>query len=198
MAWFASNIKRARGGRCGKKVPIGDCKEGRAAGHSCSRKERIDLATESAIVSPEPPEARTSQVNPQAWSLTRAPWRRLLAAAMLGTAVFLVQAGVIEIVLRADRICQEARLANWAYRPRGCQAEPVRYLIQGLSRGFVGAVRPNLPPAFGVLTMAAMMAVLAGLLGLLRPRQAVPAFLMAEVLAAFGFGMLGFMLVYLG
>lgn len=146
----------------------------------------------------EPPKARTSQVDPQVWSFSRAPWRRLLAAAMLGAAVFLVQAGVIEIVLRADRICQEARLANWAYSPRGCQAEPVRYIIQGLSRGLVGALRPDLPPAFGVLTMAGMMAVLAGLLGLLRPREAVLAFLVAEAVAAFAFGMLGYMVLYLG
>ena len=117
---------------------------------------------------------------------------------MLGTAVFLVEAGVIEIVLRADRICQEARLANWAYNPSGCQAEPVRYYLQGLSRGVVGALRPDLPPAYGVLTMAAMVVVLSGLLGLVRLREAVPAFLVAEALAAFVFGMLGFMMQYLG
>jgi hypothetical protein len=46
--------------------------------------------------------------------------------------------------------------------------------------------------------MAAMIAVLAGPLGLLRLREAVPAFLIAEVLAAVVFGMLGFMLLYLG
>jgi hypothetical protein len=117
---------------------------------------------------------------------------------MLGTAVFLVQSGVIEIVLRADRICQEARLANWAYKPRGCQSEPVRYLLHGLSRGVVGALRPDLPAAIGVLTMAAIIAGKTGLLGLLRQREAVPAFQIAEVLAAVVFGMLGFMLLYLG
>ena len=124
--------------------------------------------------------------------------RRLLAAGLLGVAVFLVQAGAAEILLRGDRICQEARLANWAYNPRGCQTEGARYLLQGLSHGIVGAVRPDLPAALGVLTMAALVGVGSGLLGLLPLRQAVPAFLAMEVMAAVGFGMLGFMLLYVG
>jgi hypothetical protein len=46
--------------------------------------------------------------------------------------------------------------------------------------------------------MAALVGVGSGLLGLLPLRQAVPAFLALEVMAAVGFGMLGFMLLYVG
>jgi hypothetical protein len=156
------------------------------------------LAAEAVIEGRQDPAGSPGEVRAQAWRIPATQLRRLLAAAMLGAAVFLVQAGVAEILLRGDRICQEARLVNWAYNPQGCQPEAIRYLLQGLSHGIVGALRPDLPPVFGVLTMAAMMAVLAGLLGLLPFRQSVPGFLLIEALAAVAFGMLGFIVVYVG
>jgi hypothetical protein len=130
--------------------------------------------------------------------ISTARLRRLLAAGMLGAAAFLIQAGAAEILLRGDRICQEARQANWAYNPQGCQPEGVRYLLRGLSHGIVGALRPDAPAALGVLTMAALVGVVSVFLGLLPARHAVPAYLALEVLAAVGFGMLGFMLLYVG
>ena len=117
---------------------------------------------------------------------------------MLGAAVFLVQAGAAELVLRGDRMCQEARIANWAFNPGGCQPEAVRFWLQGLSHGLVGALRPDLPAAVGVLTMALLMGVLAGLLGILPLRQSVPAFLIFEALAAIAFGFIGFLALYIG
>jgi hypothetical protein len=121
----------------------------------------------------------------------------MLAAGMLGAAAFLVQAGIAELVLRSDRICRVERAANWAFNPQGCQPEAVRYLLQGLSHGFVGALRPDLPAAAGVLTMGIAMGILAALLGFLRWRQAVLAFLLIEALAAAAFGFAGFLAAYL-
>jgi hypothetical protein len=117
---------------------------------------------------------------------------------MLGASVFLIQAGAAEILLRSDRICQEARQANWAYNPQGCQPEGVRYLLRGLAHGILGAVLPDTPAALSVLSMAALVGVVSVFLALLPARRAVPAFLALEVLAAVGFGMLGFMLLYVG
>ena len=132
------------------------------------------------------------------WHIPGNQLRRLLAAGMLGAAVFLVQAGTAELVLRSDRMCQEARFANWAFNPGGCQPESVRFLLRGLSHGLVGALRPDLPAAFGVLTMALVMGVLAGLLGILPLRRSVPAFLIFEAMSAIVFGLLGFLALYIG
>ena len=132
------------------------------------------------------------------WRIPGNQLRRLLAAGMLGAAVFLVQAGAAELVLRSDRICQEARIANWAFNPGGCQSESVRFLLQGFSHGLVGALRPDLPAAVGVLTMALLMGVLASLLGILPLRQSVPAFFIFEAAAAIVFGLLGFLALYIG
>jgi hypothetical protein len=122
----------------------------------------------------------------------------MLAAAMLGVAVFLVQAGGVELILRSDRMCQEARAANWAFNPKGCQPEAVRFLLQGLSHGPLGAFRPDLPAALGVVTMGALVGIIAAFLGFLPLRQSIPAFLGLEVLAALVFGMLGYILQFLG
>ncbi|MBM2844174.1 MAG: hypothetical protein HW404_2011 [Anaerolineales bacterium] len=155
------------------------------------------------------------------WRIPGNQLRKLLAAGMLGAAVFLVQAGAAELVLRSDRMCQEARIANWAFNPGGCQSESVRFLLQGFSHGLVGALRPDLPAAVGVLTMALLMGVLAGLLGILPLRQSVltmvllmgvlagllgilplrqsvPAFFIFEAAAAIVFGLLGFLALYIG
>jgi len=132
------------------------------------------------------------------WRIPGNQLRRLLAAGMLGAAVFLVQAGTAELVLRSDRMCQEARIANWAFNPGGCQPESVRFLLQGFSHGLVGALRPDLPAAVGVLTMALLMGVLGGFLGILPLRRSVPAFLIFEAMAAIVFGLLGFLALYIG
>lgn len=131
------------------------------------------------------------------WLVPAVHLRRMVAAGMLGASLFLIQAGAAELLLRSDRICREVRSANWAFNPQGCQPEVVRYFLQGLSRGFVGAVRPDLSAA-GVLTMAAMMGILAAFLGLLRWRDFAAAFLLIEVLAALVFGLVGFLVLYLG
>lgn len=155
------------------------------------------MAAEAGIATGKSPAGPAGNDGNRLWRLPSAQLRRILGAAMFGAAVFLVQAGVAELVLRSDRICQETRAANWAFNPQGCQPEGVRTVLQGLSRGPVGALRPDLPAA-GVLSMAAMMAVAAALLGFLPLRQSVPAFLILEAVAAIVFGFLGFLLLYLG
>jgi hypothetical protein len=117
---------------------------------------------------------------------------------MLGAAVFLILAGAAELVLRSDRLCQETRATNWAFNPAGCQPEPVRYFLQGLSRGPVGAFRPELPAAVGVLTMALLMGMAAVMLGWLPARQSVPVFLLLLVFAAALFGFIAYLRLYLG
>jgi hypothetical protein len=121
----------------------------------------------------------------------------MLAAGMLGAAFFLIQAGAAELMLRSDRLCREAQVSNWAFNPSGCQPEAVRFLLQGLSRGLLGAVRPDLP-AVGVFSAAVLMGILAAFLGVLRWRDFALAYLVFDVLAGFVFGFLGFLLIYIG
>ena len=123
--------------------------------------------------------------------------RRMIAAGTLGASVFLVQAGGAELVLRSDRICREASRANWAFNAPGCQPEALRHLLQGLSRGVVGAVRPEMPAPAGVFSMVVFVALVSAVLGLLPWRQSVPLYLLIEVVAALLFGFVGFLLVYL-
>lgn len=144
------------------------------------------------------PASQASDPGERTWHLSKPLLRRMLAAGMLGAAVFLVQAGVAELVLRSDRICQETRASNRAFNPRGCQPESVRFLLQGLAHGAVGALRPDLPAALGVVTMAALMGVVAALLGFLPARRAMPAFLVLEALATAFFALVGFLSLYAG
>lgn len=122
--------------------------------------------------------------------------RQMAAAAMLGAAIFLVEAGVAELVLRADRICQTIRAENWAFAARGCQPEVVRWFLQGLSRGVVGALAPEASFFFGVMTMAVAYGLLASLLGRLPLKQGIPAYFAIQILLAGLFGVLGFFVFY--
>jgi len=132
------------------------------------------------------------------WKDPRGQLRRMLAAGMLGAAVFLVQAGAIEIIERGDQMCRETRASNWAFNAKGCQPETVRYMMQGLSLGPVGFLWPDLPPVLGVATMAVVMGVVAAFLGFLPLREAILAFFLVEAGVAFLFGFLGYVLPYLG
>jgi hypothetical protein len=124
--------------------------------------------------------------------------RRMIAAGMLGTAIFLVEAGAAELILRADRLCQAIRLTTWSFNPRGCQPEVVSLFLRGLTRGVVGAIRPEISPLLGVATMAVAMGLLAALLGVLPLRRAVPAFLALQMAAAIAFGFLAYFLLFVG
>ena len=121
----------------------------------------------------------------------------MLAAGMLGTAAFLIEAGAIELVLRADRLCQGIRSAEWAFNPRGCQPESVTWILRGLSRGLVGALRPELSPLVGVATMALAMGLIAALLGALPARRAIPIYFVVQLAAAATFTALGYLLFFI-
>lgn len=122
--------------------------------------------------------------------------RRMAAMAMLGAAGFLMEAGAAELVLRADRICQAVRADNWAFAARGCQPEVVRWFLQGLSRGIVGALAPEASPFLGAMTMAVVFGLVASLLGRLPLKQAIPAYIAVQILVAGLFGLLGFLASY--
>lgn len=122
---------------------------------------------------------------------------RIAAGGTLGASVFLVEAGVAELVLRGDRICQELKAANWAFNPGGCQPESLTWLLRGLSRGIVGALRPELSPLIGAATMAVGIGLVAALLGLLPLRKAVPLFLGVQLLLAGAFAFIGYLVSYL-
>jgi hypothetical protein len=122
----------------------------------------------------------------------------MLAAGMLGMAVFLIQAGAAELVLRNDRLCRDTRAANWAFNPHGCQPEAVVFLLRGLAHGVVGALRPEWPPAAGVVTMAVMLGVFAAMMGLMPARRAAVIFIVVECFLAGVFGVIGFLRLYIG
>lgn len=128
---------------------------------------------------------------------SRAELRRMVAAGMLGAAVFLMESGAAELILRADRLCQDVRATNWAFNPRGCQPEAVTWLLRGLSRGVVGALRPDISPFPGVATMVVGMGLLAALLGVLPVRRAIPAYFVLQAAAALAFGLLGYLLIFM-
>ncbi len=111
-------------------------------------------------------------------------FRAMVVAGMLGTAVFLIEAGAIELILRADRICQGIRATEWAFNPRGCQPEAVTWMLRGLSRGLLGALQPDLSPVAGVATMALAMGLIAALLGALPARRAIPVYFVVQIAAA--------------
>ena len=123
--------------------------------------------------------------------------RLMVAAGLLGAAVFLIEAGTAELILRADRMCQEVRETSWSFNPRGCQPETVTWLLRGLSRGVVGALRPEMAPFLGVATMAVAMGLLSGLLGALPARRAIPAYFALQAAAALAFAFLGYLLLFL-
>jgi hypothetical protein len=124
--------------------------------------------------------------------------RRMAVAGLFGAAIFLVEAGTAELLLRADRHCRAIRAANWAFLARGCQPEAVGWFLQGLSRGLVGALRPDLPPFLGVAAMAVAMGSIAVVLARTPLRRAVPTYFGLQVVLAAGFGLLGFLIFYMG
>lgn len=128
---------------------------------------------------------------------SRVGLRRMVAAGMLGAAVFLIEAGAVELTLRADRMCQEVRAASWSFNPRGCQSEELTWVLRGLSRGLVGALQPEISPFLGVATMAVAMGLLAALLGMLPARRAVPSYFALQAAAALVFAYVGYLLLFL-
>ncbi len=121
----------------------------------------------------------------------------MAAGALAGAAIYLVEAGAFELVLRADRICQEMRAVNWAFNPRGCQPEALTWVLKGLSRGVVGALRPELSPLIGAVSMALALGLVASLLGMLPWRKAVPIYLGVQLALAAVFGLVGYLVSYL-
>jgi len=128
---------------------------------------------------------------------SRAELRRMIAAGMLGAALFLVEAGAAELILRADGLCRDVRVTNWAFNPRGCQPEALTWLLRGLSRGVVGALRPEIPPFLGVATMVVGMGLVAALLAVLPLRRGIPAYFVLQAVAALAFGLLGYLLIFM-
>jgi hypothetical protein len=128
---------------------------------------------------------------------SEAELRGMVVAGMLGTALFLIEAGAIELILRADRLCQGIRATEWAFNPRGCQPEAVTWMLRGLSRGLLGALRPDLSPVAGVATMALAMGLIAALLSALPARRAVPAYFVVQIAAAAIFTALGYLLFFI-
>lgn len=116
---------------------------------------------------------------------------------MLGAAVFLVEAGTAELVLRSDAICREVRADNWAFAARGCQPEVVRWFLQGFSRGVVGAIAPHVTPVLGVATMTALMGLVAVLVSRMRLRHAIPGYVAVEVVIAATAGLIAYFVSYL-
>jgi hypothetical protein len=84
---------------------------------------------------------------------------------ILALSVFLVEAGVAEILIGNDNACRQAlsriRLAPDAFS--ACHPEWVFFMLRSLSRGWVWLVNPELPPLAGWIVMSLYYAVVGGM-----------------------------------
>jgi hypothetical protein len=88
-----------------------------------------------------------------------------IVGAVLALALFLIEAGVAEILIGNDDACREAlyrmRLAPDAFS--ACQPEWVWFMLRALSRGWPWFVKASSPAALGWVVMGIYYAVLGGM-----------------------------------
>jgi len=91
--------------------------------------------------------------------------RNFILGAILALALFLVEAGVAQILIGSDLTCREAlsrmRLAPDAFT--ACQPEWIWFMLRALSRGWVWLMDASSPAAVGWLVMGGYYAVLGGM-----------------------------------
>ncbi len=103
---------------------------------------------------------------------------RLAVAMLLAAAIFLIEAGVSEIMLANDATCREG-LAYQRLAPPpedACLPEWQGYMLRAVSRGVVGLLLPNAPAILATLTMAAIYVLLGGACSQLTMRWGVAVF----------------------
>jgi hypothetical protein len=88
-----------------------------------------------------------------------------ILGAVLALSLFLVEAGVAEILIGNDSACRQSlsriRLAPDAFS--ACQPEWVWFMLRSLSRGWAWLANPELVPVVGWLVMGLYYAVLGGM-----------------------------------
>jgi hypothetical protein len=108
---------------------------------------------------------------------------RLAVAMLLAAALFLIEAGVAEIILANDATCREGlSYQRIAREPEdACLPEWQGYMLRAVSRGVVGLLLPNAPAMLATLTMAAIYVLLGGACSQLTASSGVAVFAASQV-----------------
>jgi hypothetical protein len=89
---------------------------------------------------------------------------RLAVAMLLAAALFLIEAGVAEIMLASEATCREGlTYQRLAPLPEDtCLPDWQSYMLRAVSRGVVGLLFPNAPALLATLTMAVIYILIGG------------------------------------
>ncbi len=122
--------------------------------------------------------------------------RRFLAGAALGLALFLVEAGVVEILLAMDDACrlQVSRLRLPTDPFTVCMAEWKWYLLRAVSRGILWDGSPLL----SWLIMGAFYGLVGGLSAQVFRRRGIVVFLLAQAAVVAFLAGLGYVRQFVG
>ena len=108
---------------------------------------------------------------------------RLAVAMLLAAAIFLIEAGVVEIMLANEAKCQEVvsyqRLAPSL--EGSCLPEWQGYMLRAFSRGVIGLLLPNAPAILALLTMAVIYVLLGGACSQLTTRWGIVVFVASQI-----------------
>jgi hypothetical protein len=109
----------------------------------------------------------------------RARWmERLVVGALLGAALFLLEAGIGQVALGRDSVCRESAAAlRLGSIDSMCLPELGLAATRSLGYGPGGRLFPEAPPAVAWVFSAALYAVLGSVCALLTPGRAIVTFL---------------------
>lgn len=109
--------------------------------------------------------------------------QRFLVGALFAAAFFLVEAGIAEILLAKHAQC-EAMVSNMRLKyglQEVCTSEWAVYMLNAISRGIVGLIRPEASSFMAWLTMGGLYAIAGGGCGQMSPRWGVAIYLAGHI-----------------
>jgi hypothetical protein len=109
--------------------------------------------------------------------------RVFVIGALLAGALFLIEAGIAEILIAMDQECR-ASIASIRLAPDPfdvCASEWQWYLVRAISRGIPWVINPDSAPIIGWLMMGAIYALLGGISSQTFRGRGIIAFLIAQI-----------------
>jgi hypothetical protein len=108
---------------------------------------------------------------------------RLAVAMLLAAALFLIEAGVAEIMLASEATCREGlTYQRLAPLPEDtCLPDWQSYMLRAVSRGVVGLLFPNAPALLATLTMAVIYILIGGACSQMTMRWGIALFATSQV-----------------
>ena len=108
---------------------------------------------------------------------------RLAVALLLAAAIFLIEAGVVEIMLANEASCQEG-LSHQRLAPSqgvSCLPEWQVFMLRAFSRGIIGLLLPNAPAILGLLSMVLIYVLLGGACSRLTTHWGIAVFIGTQI-----------------